>query len=119
MVGEIGFFTGTVFLGMFMIIYIVKYREECRERVEQVKTLAKIIERLRDKTDYDENGKEIKVNGEKYSSIIKDMNLECNDHLKTRKLDFFWPNLNDMHAYYWFLFWVIFGFLYDMVVSHF
>jgi len=23
MVGEIGFFTGTVFLGMFMIIYIV------------------------------------------------------------------------------------------------
>jgi hypothetical protein len=111
MVGTIGFFSGTVFLGMFLITNIVKYRNECLDRAEQVETLAKIIERLRDKTDYDENGKKIKVNGEKYSSIIKDMNLEYSDHLKTRKLDFFWPNLNETHALYWFCFWVIYAFV--------
>lgn len=102
------FFIGFVFFGMGFILEIVRYRNECIDRAKQVETLAKIIYRLRDKTDYDENGKKIKVNEELYLSIIKDMNSqwEGDNFLKTGKLDFFWPNLNENHAYNWFWFWL-------------
>mgnify|MGYP003642151039 FL=1 len=98
MVGEIGFFTGTVFLGMFLIIYIVKYREECRERVKQVKDLTKVIERLR--------------NGEEYGSGEK--NWDIDTYSREIKFDFF-PNLKEIHSMYWVIFWFVFAFLYRMI----
>ena len=112
MVGTIGFFTGTVFLGMGFIMEMVRYRKECRDRVEQVKTLAKIIEKLNKELIIQKGGSDFDI---KYPR----MDTTIINNLKTRKLDFFWPNLNNNHAYYWFCFWVIFPFLFEMVTSFF
>jgi hypothetical protein len=112
MVGTIGFFTGTVFLGMGFIMEIVRYRNECRERVEQVKTLAKIIEKLNKELIIQKGGSDSDI---KYPR----MDTTIINNLKTRKLDFFWPNLNNNHAYYWLGFWVIYAFLHEIVVTSF
>ena len=112
MVGTIGFFSGTVFLGMFLINYIVKYRNECRERVEQVKTLAKIIEKLNKELIIQKGGSDFDI---KYPR----MDTTTINHLKTRKLNFFLPNFKEIHALYWFCFWVIYAILFEMVTSFF
>tara|TARA_R110000744_G_scaffold378368_1_gene494402 strand:- start:102 stop:407 length:306 start_codon:yes stop_codon:yes gene_type:complete len=96
--GGIGFFSGTVFLGVFLISYIVKYREEHRERVEQVNNLKKDIERLR--------------NGEEYGSGEENWHIDT--YAKEIKFYFF-PNLKELHIFHWVIFWVVFAFLYGMI----